>query len=476
MNEFSSLLDTIAAVSTPRGKGGVALIRISGPDASLVLDKIFVPAGTKKAADCPRKEIFGKIVRPEGADRAGEYVDSGLAVFFKGPASFTGDDTAEICCHGGTLVTAAVLEAALLAGARQAEAGEFTRRAFASGKLSLPEAEALGLLLDAKTDAQMRLSHSGMNGSLTEACGKLHEEITALLTDIYARIDFPEEDLGSIPLDEIIERTDALVQSTDKLSSTYKTGRAIAEGIKTVICGKTNVGKSTLYNMMSNSDDAIVTDIAGTTRDVLSSVVSFGGVTLNLSDTAGIRAKTGDTVEAIGIERAKKRISDAELILFLIDSSREPSADDYAIADDIRARLASGGTCIALLTKNDIEKKDEKAVALYESFGHKVAISAKTGEGREEFEKLISGLFIDGTIDITEDAVVSSARQYETLSKCREALVQALDALKEGYPTDIASVCLEDSATFLSELDGRGHGAVSADVIDGIFSKFCVGK
>lgn len=473
MSKYSNLLDTIAAVSTPRGKGGVAMIRISGPDSAAVFRKIFTPAGKTQPDEKPRFEIFGTVHRPADCERAGEYIDSGLCCFFAGPASFTGSDTAEICCHGGALVTAAVLEAALLAGARQAEAGEFTRRAFASGKISLPEAEALGLLLEAGTDAQLRLSHSGMNGKLTGACAALHEDVISLLTDMYARIDFPEEDLGSIPMDEVISRAEAILAETEKLQASYRTGKAIADGVNTVICGRTNVGKSTLYNMMTGSDDAIVTDIAGTTRDVLSSVVSFGGVTLKLFDTAGIRGRTDDKVELIGIEKALSHIDSAELIFFLIDSERAPADDDRAIAEKLGA---ANGKVVALLTKCDAGKADTEAEKLWSSFEYKAKISAKTGEGRKELEELVASLFLDGTLNIADDPVVTNARQNEALTRCRLSLSQALEALREGYTADVASVCLEEAATALSELDGRGHGAVSADVIEGIFSKFCVGK
>lgn len=241
MTEHNALLDTIAAVSTPRGKGGVALLRISGPDAARIGEAVFAPRGGKKLTDKPRYEFFGDILAPDDAEGgAFRAVDDGLAVFFKGPASFTGEDTVELCCHGGVLVTRTVLAACLAAGARQAERGEFTRRAFAAGKISLPEAEALGLLLDAGTDAQLRLSRSGMSGKLAGACAELRTELTALLTDIYARVDFPEEDLGSIPDEEVRERVAALAEKTAALAATWRTGRAIAEGIPTVICGRTN--------------------------------------------------------------------------------------------------------------------------------------------------------------------------------------------------------------------------------------------
>ena len=245
----------------------------------------------------------------------------------------------------------------------------------------------------------------------------------------------------------------------------------MAEGIPTVICGRTNAGKSTLYNLLVGSDEAIVTDIEGTTRDILTATVSFGGVTLLLSDTAGLR-ETAEEVERIGIRRAEEKIDSAELVLFLIDSSREPSEDDIALAQ----RLTShGGKVIAVLTKSDLDKNDD-AIALASRFELKVTLSVKSGSGCDELEALVSRLFIDGELDTERDAVIASARQHDALVRVIDALSEAWSSLSDGFPPDVAGVCLEDAAARLCELDGRGHGAVGADIADGIFARFCVGK
>ncbi len=469
---LSRALDTVAAVSTPPGRGGVALIRISGPDAAGIGRRIFFPAGAAHPDERPRTAVYGRIRRPGGAE-PGEYIDTGLAVFFRAPGSFTGEDTLEITCHGGILVTRAVLAAALAAGARQAERGEFTRRAFASGRIDLTEAEALGLLIDAGTDAQLRLSHSGMNGKLAEACSSLRDGITSLLADIYVRIDFPEEDLGSMPDAELAERLSSLTEKTDALRMSYRTGRAVAEGIPAVICGNTNTGKSTLFNRFTGRDDAIVTDIAGTTRDTLTAKVAAGDVTLLLSDTAGIHGGPADPVEAIGMDRARAGIAGAELILYMIDGSAPPSDDDLLLAGSLRD--GREGETVALLSKSDLPAHPD-AVSLWETFPHRLRVSPLDGSGFGDLVKTIEELFIDGSIDIAEDAVVASARQRDALDRAADGLRAARKAMEDGYTADILSVCLEDAAGALSELDGRGAGAVSADVTEKIFSSFCVGK
>ncbi len=463
------MLDTIAAISTPRGKGGVALIRISGPEAAAVGDRVFRPKNKKAlSGHAEREAVFGEII--SGA----AVIDTGLAVLFRAPRSFTGEDTVEVSCHGGVLVTAAVLGAALSAGARQAEAGEFTRRAYAAGKLTLSEAESLGMLLDARTDAQLRLARGGMSGSVSKAVGELCERISAVLGDIYARIDFPDEDLGELSAAEVVECVKGIRADAEKLRSTYSTGRAIAEGIPTVICGRTNAGKSTLYNRLTGEASAIVTADEGTTRDVLTETVSFGGVTLRLSDTAGIR-EGRDEAERVGIGRAKDKIRESELVLFVIDGSRAPDGDEYALADELAAR--DGGRVAAILSKSDLTGgsagADRNAAALWKRFPDRVSLSAESGEGMDALAALVGGMFIDGSLSPETDAVVQNARQYAALGEAIGAIIDAEETLSIGYSPDIAGISLEEALSALRSVDGRG---VCAEVVDNIFSKFCVGK
>ena len=314
--------DTIAALSSPVGKGGVAVIRISGSEAFDIAERVFKSVSGKKIADIkPNMMTYGHIVSEE------KVIDDGLCVKFCAPKSFTGEDTVEINCHGGIFITQKVLSAVFTAGARPAEAGEFTRRAFVNGKMALSQAEALGTLLEAKNDGQIDLARSAMGGKIKEECDKLYQKLVALVASVYAKVDYPEEDLADMDNDEMTDATRTLLSEVQKLKATYKTGHAVMEGISTVICGKPNVGKSSLYNALVGRDAAIVTEIEGTTRDLLSESVSIGRVTLRLCDTAGIR-KTDDKVEQIGVERAKRSLDEAELVLAVFDNSRELDNED----------------------------------------------------------------------------------------------------------------------------------------------------
>ena len=455
--------DTIVAPATPAG-GALCVIRLSGKDSIAVCDEVFRGRTTLREAK-PSTVHYGNIV--DGQD----VIDDVVATVYRAPHSYTGEDSVELSAHGSRYIVERILSLLVQRGARMAEAGEFTRRAFASGKIGLDEAEALGLLLDAGTDAQLRLSRSGMSGTLGKRCSELRDEATALLTDIYARVDFPEEDLGSISAEETRARIGTLIEKTAALAATYRTGRAVAEGISAVICGRTNAGKSSFYNLLVGEDEAIVTDIAGTTRDVLSATVSFGDVTLRLSDTAGIRESSADEVEAIGIRRAIEKIDGAELVFYVIDATRAPDGDDIALAERL---LAHEGKVIAVLNKVDSTPCAE-AEELFSRFSLGARLSALTGEGKSELEALVSSLFIDGELDFSADAIVMGARQYDAIARAADAFAAAAETIDSGFPPDLAGVCLEDAAAALGELDGRAD-TVRADLIDGIFSKFCVGK
>ena len=463
MNNYA---DTIAAISTPPGKGGVAIIRISGTDALKIGSEIFKPASKKPFSDAaPRMQIRGSIFRD------GEEIDDGMATYFKSPASYTGEDTVEIACHGGLLVTKLVLEAALRAGARAAEAGEFTRRALINGKLSLTGAEAISSLLEAESIDKIRLSSRRSRDLLGESIEEIRTALTSLMSSIYARIDYPDEDLGDFTDAEALAELKRIKRLAEALKSTYKTGRAVSEGIDTVICGKPNVGKSSIYNLLLGREAAIVTSIEGTTRDVLSDKIPLGRVLLNLSDTAGIRRNTSDPIEEIGIDRSKKRIAESELILAVFDLSRPLDSEDEALIEELSH---ADGARIAILNKSDLEPKFDIS-RLNGAFNEAVEISAKEDKASSlrALTELIDRLFTDGSIQIGEEAIISSARQNASLSRAIDHIDSAIGAYELGLMQDVVSSDVERALGAIAELDGR---AVSEEIVSDIFSKFCVGK
>ena len=459
--------DTIAAISTARGKGGVALLRISGPDAISVCQKVFLPKSGKPLSEyAPRTAIFGSIYAPDDRGAWNE-IDNGLATVFRAPASFTGEDTVEICCHGGVLLTQTVLTACFAAGARPAEAGEFTRRAFLNGKMGLSAAEALGDLLEAQTREQLTLAHAGTDGRVERKCREIYDALCAVLSSVYAKIDYPDEDLAEMSREEMEASLADCTARVEKLLDTYRTGHAIAEGIPTVICGKPNVGKSSLYNCIVGRDAAIVTDIEGTTRDVLTETASLGRVTLRLFDTAGLH-ETDDVVEKIGIDRARKALEDAELILAVFDGSVAPDEEDKALAESLSATDA---TVIAIVNKSDLGIAGAEFYNQY--FSNTVTLSAKEGQGIEALSALVDSCFINGELDTKNDTVLTNARQKGAALSALEAINRAREGLAYGLPVELCCSDCEAAMQAIAELDGR---AVSEDIVSHIFSHFCVGK
>lgn len=457
----------IAAISTPSGKGGVAVIRISGEGSVDIASKIFFPKNKKTLADIPpRFQVYGDIIS------GSEYIDDGMATVFYAPASYTGEDTVEISCHGGILVTKRVLEAAFRAGAMPAESGEFTRRAFINGKLSLTDAEAIGNLLEAKTNEQAKLYSAAARDLLTDKIKEIRGALTEILSSVFARIDYPDEDLGDFSDSEACEKLAKVREQLITLVSTYPTGRAVAEGINAVICGKPNAGKSSLYNAILGEDAAIVTEIEGTTRDVLSRSVPLGRVMLKLSDTAGIREEeNADKVEKIGIERSRTAVLNAELIITVFDGSTPIDSRDRDILELISATAA---TKIAVINKCDLEQRFE-LLALEEKFDKTVMISTKCDalHAARSLAEAVETLFTDGSLTVGTDAIVSSARQNAALIRALEFVEEAISAYESGIYADAVSSEIERALGSIAEIDGR---AVSEAVVGEIFSKFCVGK
>ena len=435
---------TVAAVSTPRGKGGVAMLRVSGPDARAVLARVFRSRGDVPLR--PRTAVYGSFYDDGGV------FDDGIAVFYASPASYTGEDTAELCCHGGLLVTERLLAAVLAAGAQPAGPGEFTRRAFLNGKLTLTEAERL----------EIGVRQAG--GSLSRRIDGLYGRLVTLAASLRAYIDYPDEDLADLSEAETAAELSAVKAELDALADSHRYGRAVSEGVRTVLVGRTNTGKSSLLNLLLGFERALVSDEAGTTRDVVSAPAVVCGIPLLLADTAGLRAGAGE-VERAGIRKSIEQLEQAELVLAVFDLSQPLTDEDYALADRIRA-LGKAAQTIAVFNKLDLAAQAAPP-ALFET---QVCLSARTGAGREALENAVGALY--GGLEPDMDSVVTSARQAAALRRASEALDGALCALGDGAP-DASGTELDAAIAALGELDGR---SVSEAVVAEIFSRFCVGK
>ena len=455
--------ETICAISTARGKGGVAMIRISGEQAREIALRAFVPSSGKELCPEPRRVYYGSIVRD------GVPIDDVTLTYYKAPASYTGEDVCEICCHGGVYVTSAVLEVVLSCGARLAQAGEFTKRAYINGKLTLSRAEAVGQIIDAKSDAQLMLSSATRRGTLSRRI----DEIKAIMLDLIARayviVDYPDEELPTLEREEMEKRLTLAREELYKLKRSARAGLAISEGIKTVIVGRPNAGKSSLYNAISGEELAIVTDIAGTTRDVIEHTVTLGGLTLRLADTAGLR-DASDEVEKIGIERAWRRLSEAELVLCVFDLSEKENEQDKELL-----KIAEGMQSIAIMNKTDKGRalSEDFEREIKEKIGRVVYMSLADENATTPLANMLAEMYTLDQIDLSNDAVISNARQASSINASIEAIEEACSYLSVGESPDIVCFSLERALACLEEVDAR---AVSEEIVNQIFSRFCVGK
>ncbi len=454
---------SIAAISTAYGRGGIAVIRISGENAIAIAEHVFVPGNRKPLSEQDANfTVWGKIYYGD------EQIDDGMATVFRAPHSYTGEDTVEISCHGGIFITQKVLESAFLSGAVPAGPGEFTKRAFLSGKLGLSQAEAIIDLIDAQNMEKVRLAGAGARGALSRAADEIYTLLRDAISTTYAFIDYPDEDLTDLTPEELLERVVLAKEKLEKLEHSYTVGKAVNEGIRCAIVGKPNTGKSSLLNCLLGEERAIVTDIAGTTRDVLEESVSIGRVMLRLADTAGIHG-TEDVVEKLGVERSLRTLSQAELVLAVFDASAAFEEEDFALAEKLRALSCP---VVAVVNKSDRETVSD-VVALGVDFARICVISAKDGAGIDALRDAIEGLFLSGEIDYNTEGVVSNARQFAAIHTAKEHTARAEEVLLSGYTQDIAGMDLELALSALAEVDGR---AVTGDIVDNIFHNFCVGK
>ena len=454
---MSDQLETIAAVATPRGEGGISIVRISGVNALSILRQVFRPA-RQLSKYASRKLYLGHVV-----DQNGVIIDQVLAVFMPGPATYTGEDVVEIHAHGGLVVTAEVLRRVLQAGSRMALPGEFTERAFMSGKIDLVQAEAVIDLIQASAGIAARQAERHLEGELSVVVRSIRAGVLELLSQLRATVDFPDEDIPELSA-EFIENTLSRLQAqVEQLLSTSFAGRVVREGIRVVIAGRPNVGKSSLLNALVGREKAIVTEFAGTTRDIVEEYVSFGGVPVRLMDTAGLHV-ADDPVEKIGVERARDALKCADLVLVVLDRA-QPLAEE----DQQALELARDRQHLIVLSKADLKPAVDLPPSLQ---ANALAVSAVTGTGLEQLRAEIVSRVL-GQDSVEDSVLVANARQEEALRQALGALSDARATLASGLPQDMLSVDLDQALTSLGALLGE---TTDEAVIADIFARFCIGK
>ncbi len=462
------LNDTIAAIATPRGAGGIAIIRLSGTDAEKIANVMVKPYGRKKLVELESHKLT--LSRVFAYDKSDYMIDEALVAVMRAPKSYTGEDVVEINCHGGYLVADKILNGLLQCGARLAEAGEFTRRAFINGKTDLSGAEAVIDLMESATEEGLHNAAVSLTGVLADKIKALREKTLNIAANISAAADYPDE-VDMPESDELLSVIDAVQTQIDELLNGFNKGRIMRDGVRTVIVGRPNVGKSSLLNALLRAERAIVTDIPGTTRDTIEELVSIGGIALRLTDTAGIR-EGKDEAEKIGIEKSKENIEVSDLCLFVLDSSEEMTNDDYDIA-----KALNGKKTIVVLNKCDkkpvISKEKVKEIFTTDVTVVETA-TPKKGEtsGIENLEEIISDMFIGGEIK-PDEVYISNERQRDALIKARDAITHSRECIQSGLPYDLLFIDLEDAVSAFGEVTGE---TVQEEIVNNVFERFCVGK
>ncbi len=455
------MFDTIAAISTPRGEGGIGIVRISGDEALLILKKIFKTKSKKDVFNLKTYTInYGHIYDGD------KLVDEVLVSVMRAPTTYTKEDIVEINCHGGYVITQKVLELVLEKGAKIAEPGEFTRRAFLNGRLDLTQAESVMDIIHGKTEKSISLSLNQLRGDLKEQIHNLKKLLMDVAAHVNVVLDYPEEGIDEpIPLN-LVSNLHNVVEETNKLILSYDKGKMIKEGVKTAIVGKPNVGKSSLLNSVLREERAIVTRVAGTTRDTIEEIVNIKGIPLIMVDTAGIR-DTEDEVENIGVQKSKELIKEADLVLFVLDSSKDLTKEDMEIYNSI-----NNSKVIGILNKIDIRK--ELDISKLSKIKKWIEISALEKIGIDNLEDEIYNYVVSGKIeDSSEKLTITNIRHKSALEKTKQSVENIFETIDMGYPMDLIAVDLNDAIDSLSEVTGE---ISSEDLLDHVFNNFCVGK
>lgn len=457
-------MSTIAAISTATGNGGIGIVRMSGKKSFDILNKIFKPVSKNEDEIKGYSIKFGYIIDPENNEK----IDEVLVSFFVSPKSYTTENMCEINSHGGIIVEKRILELCLKNGAELAEPGEFTKRAFLNGRIDLAQAESVIDLINSKSDNEAKASINQLEGKLSEKIQSIRKKILDVMADIEANIDYPEYDIEEITNSKIKVVLEEIKEDLIRLSETFENGKMLKEGVKTIILGKPNAGKSSLLNAILNEERAIVSEYAGTTRDTIEEYVNIDGISLKLIDTAGIR-KTDDKIEEIGVKRALKLSEDADLIIAIFDGSKELDDEDLEILKIIKNKKS-----IILLNKKDLgDLKIEENEYIKNNFKNVIKISAKNGEGIENIYKKISEMFNTNEIKMNDGVIITNLRHKNQIEKALKSVDEALESNEKGLPIDIVSIPIIQILHDLSSITGED---VSEDIINEIFSKFCLGK
>lgn len=457
-------MSTIAAISTATGSGGIGIVRMSGKKSFEILEKIFVPANKENNEIKGYSIKFGYIINPE----TNEKIDEVLVSYFVSPKSYTTENMCEINSHGGIIIEKKILELCLKNGAELAGPGEFTKRAFLNGRIDLTQAESVIDLINSKTDNEAKASINQLEGQLSRKIHEIKNKILDVMADIEANIDYPEYDIEQITNKKISIVLDEVKQDLTNLSNSFENGKILKEGVKTIILGKPNAGKSSLLNSILNEERAIVSEYAGTTRDTIEEFINVNGIPLKLIDTAGIR-KTDDKIEEIGVKKALKLSEDADLIIAIFDGSSELDEEDVEILNIIKNKNA-----IIILNKKDIGDLNLENTSFMKDVGCDIIkISAKTGDGVDELYSKISNLFQSDEISMNDGIIVTNIRHKNQIDKAINSVCEAIESNNHGMPIDIVSIPIKQILYDLSVITGED---ASEDVINEIFSKFCLGK